>query len=104
MVLPYAGWLTATGGENSLSVEPRKWNLDFALSKSFNLTERAKLSLDVSFVNFLNHVNLGAPDMTITDANNPSQGLCGFGCISSAQGLYQFAGARTGQVGARIDF
>jgi hypothetical protein len=42
--------------------------------------------------------------MTITDANNPSKGLCGFGCISSAQGLYQFAGARTGQVGARIDF
>jgi hypothetical protein len=83
---------------------PGTINWDFALSKSFNLTERAKLSLDVSFVNFLNHVNLGAPDMTITDANNPSQGLCGFGCISSAQGLYQFAGARTGQVGARIDF
>jgi hypothetical protein len=55
-------------------------------------------------VNVLNHANLGIPDMTITDTNNPSQGLCGFGCITAAQGLYQFAGARTGQIGARIDF
>jgi len=83
---------------------PGTINWDFALSKSFNLTERAKLRVEVSFVNLLNHVNLGGPDMTITHANNPSQGLCGFGCITAAQGLYQFAGARSGQIGARIDF
>ena len=83
---------------------PGTINWDFALSKSFPLTERAKLKIEVSFVNVLNHVNLGNPDMTFTDPNNPSQGLCGFGCITSAQGLYQFAGARTGQIGARIDF
>ena len=83
---------------------PGTINWDFGLAKSFNLTERAKLRIEVSFVNVLNHVNLGIPDMTITDTNNPSQGLCGFGCITAAQGLYQFAGARTGQIGARIDF
>ena len=83
---------------------PGTINWDFGMSKSFNLTEHAKLRVEVSFVNFLNHVNLGAPDMTITDANNPFQGLFGFGSITSAQGLYQFAGARSGQVGARIDF
>lgn len=77
---------------------------DFAMSKSFKLTERAQLRFEVSFVNFLNHVNLGSPDMTFTDVNNPSKGLCGFGCITVAQGLYQFAGSRTGQIGARIDF
>jgi hypothetical protein len=83
---------------------PGTINWDFAVSKSFNLTERARLKVEVSFVNVLNHVNLGIPDMTFTDPNNPSSGLCGFGCITAAQGLYQFAGARTGQVGMRIDF
>ena len=58
----------------------------------------------LSFTNALNRVNLGIPDMTFTDANNPSKGLCGFGCITSAQGLYQFAGAPRCQIGARIEF
>jgi len=83
---------------------PGTVNWDFGLSKSFNLTEHAKLRFEVSFVNVLNHVNLGIPDMTFTDPNNPSSGLCGFGCITAAQGLYQFAGARTGQASMRIDF
>jgi carboxypeptidase family protein len=83
---------------------PGTINWDFAMSKSFNLTERAKLKVEVSFVNLLNHVDLGIPDMNYTHPNIPSQGLCGFGCITSAQGLYQFAGARSGQIGARIDF
>ncbi|MGH9404290.1 MAG: carboxypeptidase regulatory-like domain-containing protein [Terriglobia bacterium] len=77
---------------------------DFGLAKSFRLTERARLSINVSFVDVLNHVNLGTPDTKITDVNNPSQGQCGFGCITGAQGLYEFAGAREGQLGARIDF
>jgi hypothetical protein len=77
---------------------------DAGISKSFNLTERAKLRFEFSFVNVLNHLNLGNPNLNVTNANNPSAGLCGFGCISSAQGLFQFAGARQGQVGARIDF
>jgi hypothetical protein len=42
--------------------------------------------------------------MKITSPNDPSQGLCGFGCITAAQGLYEFAGAREGQIGARIEF
>jgi hypothetical protein len=77
---------------------------DSGLSKSFNLTERAKLQFEFSFVNVLNHLNLGNPNLNITNVNNPSTGLCGFGCISSAQGLFSFAGARQGQVAARIDF
>jgi hypothetical protein len=77
---------------------------DFGVSKGFTLTERAKLRFEFSFVNVLNHLNLGVPDMNITHKNDPAQGLCGFGCITSAQGLFQFSGARTGQVSARIDF
>jgi len=83
---------------------PGTINWDFGISKYFKLTEGAKLRVEVSFVNVMNHINLGNPDMKITDTNNPAQGLCGFGCITSAQGLYQFAGARQGQVGMRIDF
>jgi hypothetical protein len=83
---------------------PGTINWDFAMTKSINLTERAGLSFEVSFVNLLNHVNLGIPDMTFTQPNDPSKGLCGFGCITAAQGLYQFAGARSGQIGARIEF
>ena len=77
---------------------------DAGISKSFNLTERAKLRFEFSFVNVMNHLNLGNPDLKITDVNNPSTGLCGFGCITSAQGLFQFAGARQGQIAVRIDF
>ena len=77
---------------------------DLGLSKSFHLTEHATLHIEGSFVNVLNHTNLGPPDMKITDVNNPAQGQCGFGCITAAQGLYEFAGAREGQIGARIEF
>jgi hypothetical protein len=77
---------------------------DFGVSKGFTLTERAKLRFELSFVNVLNHLNLGVPDMNITHKHDPAQGLCGFGCITSAQGLFQFSGARTGQASARIDF
>ena len=77
---------------------------DTGLAKSFSLTERVKLRFEFSFVNVLNHLNLGNPDLKITDQNDPSQGLCGFGCITSAQGLFGFAGARQGQASLRIDF
>jgi len=83
---------------------PGTINWDFGVAKYFNLTERAKLRIEASFTNVLNHVNLGIPDMNFTDANNPAQGVCGFGCISAAQGLSDFAGARTGQISARIEF
>ncbi|MGH9434946.1 MAG: hypothetical protein ACRD06_02990, partial [Terriglobia bacterium] len=91
------------GGIGSLE-GPGTVDWDLGLSKSFRLTERASLSIRVSFVDVLNHVNLGTPDMKITDVNNPTAGKCGFGCITGAQGLYEFAGAREGQIGARIDF
>ena len=77
---------------------------DTGISKVFTLTERVKMRFEISFVNVMNHLNLGNPDLNITHVNNPSSGLCGFGCISSAQGLFQFAGARQGQASLRIDF
>ena len=92
-----------TSGEGILT-GPGTIDWDAGIAKSFNLTERAKLRFEFSFVNVLNHLNLGNPNLNITNVNNPATGLCGFGCISSAQGLFSFAGARQGQVAARIDF
>ena len=92
-----------TSGEGIVN-GPGTIDWDAGISKSFNLTERAKLRFEFSFVNVMNHLNLGNPDLNITDVNNPSKGLCGFGCITSAQGLFSFAGARQGQIAARIDF
>ena len=55
--------------------------------RTSSFTERASLKFEVSFVNVMNHINLGNPDMKITDTNAPSSGKCGFGCIASAPGL-----------------
>lgn len=77
-----------------------RWN--FGLAKHFNLTEGVRMKFEVSFTDVLNHTNLGDPDMNITDTNGPNQ--CGFGCISAGRGFSDFAGGRTGQIGARIDF
>jgi len=92
-----------TSGEGIVN-GPGTIDWDAGIAKSFNLTERAKLRFEFSFVNVMNHLNLGNPNLNITNVNNPATGLCGFGCISSAQGLFSFAGARQGQVAARIDF
>lgn len=75
-------------------------NWDLGMQKSFNLTERVKLKVELSFTNVLNHVNLGDPQMDLTSA--------GFGTITAARGLSNgqsdFQGSRAGQFGARIDF
>jgi hypothetical protein len=74
------------------------WNL--GLQKRFNLTERVKMQVEISFTNVLNHVNLGDPQMDLTSP--------GFGTITAARGLSNgqsdFQGSRAGQFGARIEF
>jgi hypothetical protein len=54
-----------------------------------------KIRIEGSFTNVLNHLNLGVPVLEIDQAN--------VGAIASANGA-NFGGARTGQVGARIEF
>jgi hypothetical protein len=77
---------------------------DAALSRNIKLGERFNLTIQASFVNVLNHLNLGIPDMNVTNPNNPATGECGFGCITAAQGLYTFSGAREGQLNATFTF
>jgi len=63
------------------------WNA--GLSKRFALTEHAGLKLEGTFTNVTNRVNLGDPQLNIT--NNS------FGRITNARGG-EFGGGRTGQV------
>ncbi len=76
-------------------VGPGTVNLSSGLSKVFPVTEQVHFRLEGTFTNVLNHTNLNDPSLDITNAN--------FGRITSARGA-DFAGSRTGQVSARLDF
>ncbi len=76
-------------------VGPATVNVNAGISKQFAITERVKFKVEGSFTNVFNHTNLGDPDLNITDSTA--------GVITSARGS-DFGGARTGQVGARLDF
>ena len=74
---------------------PGTVNLNAGLAKSFALTERFKLRIEGSFTNVVNHLNLDDPELAIDQPN--------VGQITSARPS-DFGGARTGQVGARLNF
>jgi hypothetical protein len=76
-------------------VGPGTVNVNAGLSKNFSITERIKMRIEGSFTNAFNHTNLGDPSLNIASSSA--------GVITSARDA-DFGGARTGQVGARIDF
>lgn len=76
-------------------------NLSSGVSKNFVLTERVHMKFEGTFTNVLNHTNLGDPIMNLSTTS--------FGLVPGTVGSYNgtsadFAGARTGQVSARIEF
>lgn len=74
---------------------PGTVNLNAGLGKYFNLTERVRIKIEGSFTNVLNHTNLDDPILAI-DSSSAGQ-------ITQARPA-DFGGARTGQVGARVEF
>lgn len=70
--------------------------VSLGLAKNFALTEHAKLRLESTFTNVLNHTNFAPP---ATQIDNTST----FGVLSAPQ-TAENAGNRTGQVALRIDF
>jgi hypothetical protein len=70
-------------------------NLDAGLYKSFAITERLRARLEGTFTNSLNHPNYGLPATNIRASN--------VGIITSLYTSYA-GGARSGQVGLRIEF
>ncbi len=76
-------------------VGPGTVNWSAGLNRQIAITERAKLSVEVTFTNVLNHTNLNDPALDITNPN--------FGKIFSARGS-DFGGNRTGQISLRLEF
>ena len=74
---------------------PGSFSWNAGASKRFSLAERVGLKVEATFTNVTNRVNLGDPQLNIT--NNS------FGAITSARGV-EFGGGRTGQVSARLEF
>ena len=69
--------------------------LSSRLSKTFAITERVSLRAEGTFTNVLNHTNLGNPNLNISSGQ--------FGVITTTQ-TGDFAGSRTGQISARLQF
>ncbi|HUY14590.1 MAG TPA: carboxypeptidase regulatory-like domain-containing protein [Terriglobia bacterium] len=74
---------------------PDTVNWNFSLSKYFTLNERSRVQFQANFQNFLNHVNLGIPNMSANSS--------GFGTFNQVQNL-DGAGARNIQFALRLEF
>jgi hypothetical protein len=62
-----------TLGRNAI-YGPHFWSMDFAVSKSTDLTDRVKLQLRAEMFNLFNHPNFALPDFFVS-AGAPNQGL-----------------------------
>jgi hypothetical protein len=71
---------------------PGFWNLDFRLGKQTRITERVNLELSADFFNVFNHVNFGAPTLSLANPAN-------FGVINGTANS-----ARSVQLGMRLNF
>ncbi len=76
-------------------VGPGTFTWNAGMSKKVALTEKLGLKLEGTFTNVTNRLNLGDPQLNIT--NNS------FGKITSGRGV-DFGGGRTGQVSLRLEF
>ncbi len=96
----------ANAGRNTFPLKPTN-NIDAALSKNFNLTERVRLSFSGQFFNILNHpqftggyLNDVASNGYTTSRNDLIAGNPYFGRFD----LFYSSNSRTGQLTARITF
>jgi hypothetical protein len=69
--------------------------MSMGFGKSIAAWERLKVRLNGSFTNIFNHTNYADPILNLNSAN--------FGKITSVAST-EFGGARTDQVGVRIEF
>ena len=76
-------------------VGPGTLNTSMGFSKSFAIWERVRVKLNGSFTNIFDRTNYADPSLKLTSSS--------FGTITSAA-RSEFGGARTGQVGVRIEF
>jgi hypothetical protein len=77
---------------------PGTVNFDLSLLKNTRITERVNLQFRAEAFNFLNHVNLGAPNTTFAAGPDGKNSSASFGTISSARD------ARVMQLGLKVIF
>jgi len=77
---------------------PGTVNWDLSLMKNTKITERVNLQFRAEAFNFLNHVNLGTPNVTFVAGPDGKNRSGSFGLITSARD------ARIGQMGLKIIF
>ena len=95
-VLPTAG--TFGNAARTVIYLPGIENIDASLTKSFHVKERAHLQIRADVFNVVNHVNLGAPGLSLTTPNT-------FGVITtSIQGSDTSGSQRIIQFGAKFVF
>jgi hypothetical protein len=88
-------WCNAPAGRNTL-FGPHVVNVDFNVSKSFKITERAALSFQANFFDVFNHPNFQSPDANYQDFGGT------FGRSTATYG--DNGGHRVTQLSARFDF
>ena len=80
------------------------WQLDLALRRQFNFTERFNLQLRAEAFNIFNHPNFGIPDTTLTSAYfGRSTKMLGRS-LGGLNALYQVGGPRSLQMALKLQF
>jgi hypothetical protein len=73
-------------------------NFDLSLIKDTRVTERVNLQFRAESFNFLNHVNLGGPNVSFSPGANGRNANANFGTITTARD------ARINQLGLKVIF
>jgi outer membrane receptor protein involved in Fe transport len=113
--LPQSG-RQGTLGRNALRGFPA-WQINLALRRQFNLTEKINIQLRAEFFNLFNHPNFADPGAGVSGTNNlrnlPSfgrsasmlgRGLGTGGASGGFSPLYQVGGPRSAQLALKLNF
>jgi hypothetical protein len=98
-----------TLGRNALRGFP-VWQMDLALRRQLNLTERVSFQFRAEFFNILNHPNFGDPNNLLTDplfgqsTQMLGRSLGSGGANGGFNPLYQIGGPRSIQFGIKLNF
>jgi hypothetical protein len=96
-------------GRNSLRGFPF-WQIDLALRRQFNVTEKVNLQLRAEFFNVFNHPNFADPVGSINSGlfgrstQMLSRGLGSGGSLGGFSPIYQMGGARSVQLALKVAF
>ena len=80
------------------------WQMDFALHRQFNITERVNLQFRSEFFNVFNHPNFGTPDNFVPDGIFGEATSTLNRSYQSLNQLYQIGGPRSIQFALKLQF